>query len=210
MSRVLIIPCALTCALLGVGCSGTQGLRGLSGGHRNYVSQRSSRHVLDLAPNGEFTMLQDEQGAWGRYEIAGEYITYKLANGTAVRSRIVGDTIIDSDGERWVRQEAVTVDQAAAPRTNASDPTVAVMKSDLRNLITAEEAYFADHVTYAGAVSQLNYASSAGVTVTIRTASGTGWSALATHAGAATTCGVFVGTAPAPMPGQAEGSPQCQ
>ena len=34
---------------------------------------------------------------------------------------------------------------------------IASMKSDLRNLITAQEAYFADNVTYASATTNLNY-----------------------------------------------------
>ena len=47
---------------------------------------------------------------------------------------------------------------------------IASMKSDLRNLITAQEAYFADQVTYASTTTNLNYSVSAGNTVTIGTA----------------------------------------
>ena len=38
---------------------------------------------------------------------------------------------------------------------------IASMKSDLRNLITAQEAYFADQVTYASTTTNLNYSVSA-------------------------------------------------
>jgi len=40
---------------------------------------------------------------------------------------------------------------------------VAQMKSDLRNLVNAEEAFFADSVHYTSTMSQLNYRQSTGV-----------------------------------------------
>ncbi len=86
---------------------------------------------------------------------------------------------------------------------------IASMKSDLRNLVTAEESYFADNVTYATTTSNLQYNSSAGVTVTIAGATGTGWSATATHNATTKTCGIFVGAATAPISGQNEGEPKC-
>ena len=87
---------------------------------------------------------------------------------------------------------------------------IASMKSDLRNLVTAQEAYFADNVTYATTTSNLQYNSSAGVTVTVAGATGTGWSATATHNATTKTCGIFVGAATAPISGQTEGTPVCQ
>ena len=86
---------------------------------------------------------------------------------------------------------------------------IASMKSDLRNLVTAEESYFADNVTYATTTSNLQYNSSAGVTVSIVAATGTGWSATATHNATTKTCGIFVGAATAPISGQNEGEPKC-
>ena len=94
--------------------------------------------------------------------------------------------------------------------TQASDPTLAAMRSDLRNLITAQEAYFADNVTYARDISKLNYAQSAGDSVTITFASGIGWSATVKNTGTTKTCGIFVGAATPPVPGQPEGAPMCQ
>jgi prepilin-type N-terminal cleavage/methylation domain-containing protein len=84
---------------------------------------------------------------------------------------------------------------------------IASMKSDLRNLVTAQESYFADNMTYATALGDLNFTSSSGVTVTIDAATGTGWSATATHTGTTVTCTIYVGSAtPA---GTAEGEPVC-
>jgi len=88
---------------------------------------------------------------------------------------------------------------------------VAAMKSDLRNLVTAEESYFADQVSYTTSTVAINFTPSTGVTITIGAATGTGWSATAKHnALAATkTCGIFVGSATAPVAGGNEGEPKC-
>ncbi len=87
---------------------------------------------------------------------------------------------------------------------------IASMKDDLRNLITAQEAYFADQVTYAHSVSHLNYSVSAGNTVTIGAATGTGWNATASNSATTTTCGIYVGAVSAPIPDEPEGAPTCR
>ncbi len=73
---------------------------------------------------------------------------------------------------------------------------VAAMKSDLRNLVTAQESYFADNLTY-GSIANLGtaYSSSAGVTVATSAVTGTGWSASATHTGTAQACTLALGAA---------------
>jgi prepilin-type N-terminal cleavage/methylation domain-containing protein len=85
---------------------------------------------------------------------------------------------------------------------------IAAMKSDLRNLVTAQESYFADNVTYTTTLGTAVYNASAGVTVAVTGATGTGWAATATHNGTAKTCGIFVGNGTAPT-GGAEGEPKC-
>ena len=87
---------------------------------------------------------------------------------------------------------------------------IAGMKADLRNLVTAQEAYFADNVTYASVLSNLNYNVSAGNTVAVSSATGTGWAATASNNATTKTCGIFVGSATAPITGQNEGAPACQ
>ena len=83
---------------------------------------------------------------------------------------------------------------------------IAAMKSDLRNLVTAEESYFADNVTYTNALGTA-FNASAGVTVSIASPSGTGWSATAAHNGTTKTCAIYVGAAV--IAGQNEGEPKC-
>jgi len=73
---------------------------------------------------------------------------------------------------------------------------IASMKSDLRNLITAQEAYFSDNnSSYAASTTALGttYKSSSGVTVTIGTMTNTGWDATAGHTSTNKTCKIAVG-----------------
>ena len=86
---------------------------------------------------------------------------------------------------------------------------VAAMKSDLRNLVTAQESYFADQVSYSTSTTAINFSSSSGVTVTVGTATGTGWNATAKHNATTKTCGIYVGSATAPVAGANEGEPKC-
>jgi prepilin-type N-terminal cleavage/methylation domain-containing protein len=85
---------------------------------------------------------------------------------------------------------------------------VASMKSDLRNLVTAQEAYFADNnSTYAASTGAMgtNYRASSGVTVTINSSTATGWTASATHASTLKTCNISLGGG-----ATNEGEPVCQ
>jgi prepilin-type N-terminal cleavage/methylation domain-containing protein len=85
---------------------------------------------------------------------------------------------------------------------------IASMKSDLRNLVTAQEAYFSDNnSSYASSTTTLGtaYKSSSGVTVTIGGVSATGWQATATHASTTKTCSISLGGG-----ATNEGEPVCQ
>jgi prepilin-type N-terminal cleavage/methylation domain-containing protein len=85
---------------------------------------------------------------------------------------------------------------------------VASMKSDLRNLITAQEAYFSDNNSnYAAAISNLgtNYKASTGITVVLNTVTNTGWRASATSNSTAKTCTIQLGGGSTD-----EGDPVCQ
>ena len=85
---------------------------------------------------------------------------------------------------------------------------IAAMKSDLKNLVTAEEAYFADYTTYSTDLGT-SYNTSAGVTMTIDAADGAGWKATATHSGVpGMSCTIYAGTSQV-IAGQDEGAPTC-
>jgi prepilin-type N-terminal cleavage/methylation domain-containing protein len=97
---------------------------------------------------------------------------------------------------------------------------LASMKSDLRNLATAEEGYFADFQVYtvvnasnvAGVATPdpaTGFVPSAGVTLAAQLAA-TGWNANTTHTGTTKTCRIFVGH-PGPNGfATVEGEPKCQ
>jgi type IV pilus assembly protein PilA len=81
---------------------------------------------------------------------------------------------------------------------------VASMKADLKNLASAQEAYFADNQTYTTTLSAAQFSKSAGVTVTIGTANTTNWAATASHASTTKTCAVTYGTS-----ATTDGTPIC-
>ncbi len=85
---------------------------------------------------------------------------------------------------------------------------IASMKSDLRNLVTAQEAYFSDNnSTYAGSIAAMgtNYKGSTGVTVTINSSTNTGWAASASQNSTTKTCSITLGGG-----STNEGTPLCQ
>jgi prepilin-type N-terminal cleavage/methylation domain-containing protein len=88
---------------------------------------------------------------------------------------------------------------------------VTAIKSDLRNLAQAEEAYLFDNDSYTAVIGSLTYQSSPGVVLTITNATASGWSATATHPQSfPLTCGIFVGNVPAQPPATVEGLIGCQ
>ena len=95
--------------------------------------------------------------------------------------------------------------------SNTKEKTyVAAMKSDLRNLATAEEAFFYDSAKYTNNFSLMNnYRATTGVTITVNEATGAGWSATATSANTARQCFLFSGGAASVGVAKVEGSIAC-
>ena len=87
---------------------------------------------------------------------------------------------------------------------------IAGMKSDLRNLVTAEESYLAVYATYTATMGNLEYHPTTATTVTILGASSSGWSATASATGSTHTCGIFYGSGTPPVVGANEGEARCQ
>jgi prepilin-type N-terminal cleavage/methylation domain-containing protein len=89
---------------------------------------------------------------------------------------------------------------------------LATMKSDLRNLVTAQEGYLADVLTYYGGPvpdPAFTYRPSTGGTVTIVLATTSGWQATATFTGTSKTCAIFYGTVAPIAPAVVNGEPKC-
>lgn len=87
---------------------------------------------------------------------------------------------------------------------------ITAMKSDLRNLVTAQETFRADSARYTPSRSDVSksWRESSGVTVFINEATNNGWSATAKHTATTRTCAIFIGTGVAPSGGN-EGEPIC-
>ena len=85
------------------------------------------------------------------------------------------------------------------------------MKSDLRNLATAQESYFFENGVYTTSAAALVYIKSPGVTVAIGAADAGGWRAEATHPQAwPLVCYVFVGNKGPNGPATVEGAIACR
>ncbi len=87
---------------------------------------------------------------------------------------------------------------------------VAQMKSDLKNLATAEEAFFYDSTFYTTSLPALNnFSSSTGVTLNVLQATPGGWSARAIHTQTTRQCALFQGSATPVAPATVEGKITC-
>jgi Tfp pilus assembly protein PilE len=109
-----------------------------------------------------------------------------------------------------LRAQAVAGDAEQAIRTR--------LKSDLRNLVVAQEKYFAEHSTYADQIDALAYRASQGAQVSLVATQNNAWAAVATDASApGKSCTIFINlaekyrpkTAQEKRPGVVEGAPLC-
>jgi len=101
---------------------------------------------------------------------------------------------------------AIAIPKFSATREKAY---VSAMKSDLKNLASQQEIYYSDNYAYTTDAVVLEFAQSEGVTVAIGAASGTGWSATASHSGTTETCAVFYGDAAVVAPATVAGAVTC-
>lgn len=85
---------------------------------------------------------------------------------------------------------------------------IASMKSDLRNLVTAEEAYFADSIAYSANLGTA-FNTTTGVLGPNITITADGWTASVSHTTTTKTCAIYVGSTPL-APANKEGEPKCQ
>ncbi len=87
------------------------------------------------------------------------------------------------------------------------------LQSDLRNFVTAQERYFADHTTYASSLHDMReiYRPSPGVTLVVLTSSGTGHSEIAIDERMpGLVCAMYVGNTPPPLGTGSEGEVSCR
>lgn len=154
---------------------------------------------------GVFGMMDQETGA----EVV------EIGQGPWIKVRIE-----DMDHPIWLNLNTVSLAIEVTPEfqafmddqrgTTMQRAYEAAMKSDLRNLVTAEEAYFADNLAYTAKLEDLGFTASSGVSIhdLAVAADGNGWSATATHSEVSVSCSIYVGSA-ADAAGVPDGSPQC-
>ena len=99
----------------------------------------------------------------------------------------------------------------AAAQSMTESARQAVMKSNLRNLVTAEEVFFADSFKYTADLKTIGsfFRLSPGVVGLQITLTRDGWTGSVGHEGTATVCMIFVGSTPLP-PATQEGKPGCR
>jgi prepilin-type N-terminal cleavage/methylation domain-containing protein len=89
---------------------------------------------------------------------------------------------------------------------------ISQMKSDLRNMVTAQESYIADAATYYNGPlpgPAMAYGPSQNVTVLLSNVTNTGWAAVATSTATARSCAIYIGTAAPPAPATTPGVAAC-
>jgi prepilin-type N-terminal cleavage/methylation domain-containing protein len=86
---------------------------------------------------------------------------------------------------------------------------IGAMKSDLRNLATAQEGFFYDSAYYTADLTLLNFTPTTGITLTINVIAG-GWNAEAQHNLTPARCYLFAGAGPPIGPATVEGRIACQ
>lgn len=87
---------------------------------------------------------------------------------------------------------------------------LASMKSDLRNMATAQENYFTTYYTYSNNINSFDFNMTEHVSITIPEADNSGWRATATHSGApGKTCEIYYGDASGATVASHEGSVEC-
>src|SRR5215468_4353448 len=73
-----------------------------------YFHEKSSSYYLDLAPNGTYVLFEGSE-IHGTYEVNGDAITLFVARRPTSKAKIENGSIIDEQGDRWIRAQAPPV-----------------------------------------------------------------------------------------------------
>src|SRR4051812_16614494 len=88
---------------------------------------------------------------------------------------------------------------------------ITAMKSDLRNLVTAEEAFFSDSSTYTTSLTSIKFQKSAGTTDPVVVTGAGFWSATNSHTQLpGQSCGIGINTTNPVNAAASEGEPSCK
>lgn len=112
------------------------------------------------------------------------------------------------EAQRLVPEWITAAPAPPAPVTpERRNQIIATLKSDMRQLVTAQEMHYVDHRTYTDNAAELRWQASEGVTLDIVAAGTRGWVGVAIHRELDVICGMGLGDAT--PPGLMEGAPAC-
>ena len=147
--------------------------------------------------------------------------------GVAFATPIQPPTLIKDDGNQAMRNRGFTLIELlivvviigilaaiAIPKFELTKEKAVLsqMKGDLRNLVTSQEAYSADNMTYYNGVlpsAAMTYNPSVGNSIVLSNVTVTGWGALATNTRTSWRCAVYIGTGGPLAPAVVEGIVTC-
>jgi len=73
-----------------------------------YASEKNPNDFVELRSDGTFFAKETHMGKasqkTGKYRVEGKTITLELGTGDAARGTIDGNTLIDPDGDKWIRK----------------------------------------------------------------------------------------------------------
>lgn len=136
----------------------------------------------------------------------------QLLGGQAMTGRL--NDLWEWNGSKWTLLSGSAAPIAASENRAITSAREALMKSELRNLVTAQEAFFADNNRYAKDMAEMKeygWAPGDDITIEMTRADDNSWSATATHSEeAGGSCMIYVGQRPPSFPEDLEeGSPRC-
>jgi prepilin-type N-terminal cleavage/methylation domain-containing protein len=130
--------------------------------------------------------------------------------GSPLRSRRAGFTLIELMVVVVILAILATLAIPRFKNTKGKGHSAA-LRTDLRNLMSAEESFFYSNNRYTTALDSLSFRGSPGVIVTVAEASTQGWSASTTHPESyPLKCAVYAGTAAPLPPATVEAQITCQ
>ena len=94
-ATLVVLCCAAFMLIAGCGKGGVDG---------RYYNKSNSASYIHLEKDGSFVAQVPGKELRGEYALTGNVIVLSMKNGHEDRGTIQGDTLVDGDGEVWVRQ----------------------------------------------------------------------------------------------------------
>ncbi len=69
-----------------------------------YVHDKNDKEYLELRSDATFFLREHGMGLSGKYRVDGEVITLTMDGGMSTQGKIHGQTLVDEDGESWIRR----------------------------------------------------------------------------------------------------------